>query len=64
MAALQDARTVAGVSLGELEDRTDISKGRLSVLLNGSGNLTLETVNRIADALGCDITVNVTVTAQ
>lgn len=61
MSALHDVREAAGVSLSELEKRTDIGKGRLSVLFNGSGNPTLETVSRIAKALDCDVTVSVTV---
>ncbi len=59
MAALQQAREDAGVSLGELENRTDISKGRLSVLFNGRGNPTIDTVKRIAEALDCVVSVTV-----
>ncbi len=57
MTALDDARQHLGVSLAELRDRTGIERGNLSKLLSGDSNPTLQTVARIAAALGLKLTV-------
>lgn len=57
MSALDDARQHQGVSLADLRDRTGIERGNLSKLLSGDSNPTLQTVARIAAALGLKLTV-------
>jgi ribosome-binding protein aMBF1 (putative translation factor) len=56
MHQLKDARAKAGLSLADLAQRTQIDRGYLSKLENmQQANTTLETVSRIADALGLEI---------
>lgn len=59
MSALKAAREVAGLSLRDVEERTGINKSNLSLLENGKGNPTLETVRRIADAIGRRVLITV-----
>ena len=51
-AELQAARASADLTLSELTDRTGISEGRLSRLLAGQCNPTVQTLGRIAVACG------------
>ncbi|MEZ6129290.1 MAG: helix-turn-helix transcriptional regulator [Planctomycetaceae bacterium] len=59
-AALKAAREAKGMSLADVEELTGIGKSSLSLLENGKGNPTLETLKRIADAIGAKLTVMVT----
>lgn len=45
------------VSLRELEKRTGISNGNLSAIEHGKKNVTLATLVRIAEAIGCHINI-------
>jgi hypothetical protein len=56
MQELKEARAKARLSLADLAERTQIDRGYLSKLENlQQGNTTLETVSRIADALGLEM---------
>jgi transcriptional regulator with XRE-family HTH domain len=56
MHQLKAARTKAHLSLADLAERTQIDRAYLSKLENlHQGNTTLETVSRIAEALGLEI---------
>lgn len=58
---LKDEREAQGVSLGELERRTGIKKSTLSRLENdANANPTISTLMRIAEALGREITIQLT----
>ena len=59
MAALKTAREAAGLSLRDVEEKTGINKSNLSLLENGKGNPTLETVRRIAEAIGRRVLITV-----
>lgn len=60
MVALKESRVAAGLSLADMEERTGISKSSLSQLENGKGNPTIETLERIAKAIGVKLTIMVT----
>ena len=56
MHQLKEARAKAKLSLADLAQRTEIDRGYLSKLENmQQANTTLETVSRIAEALGLEI---------
>ena len=56
MHQLKEARARANLSLADLAERTKIDRGYLSKLENmQQANTTLETVSRIAEALGVEI---------
>ena len=56
MHQLKEARAKAKLSLADLAERTAIDRGYLSKLENmQQANTTLETVSRIAEALGLEI---------
>ncbi len=56
MHQLKEARAKAMLSLADLAERTKIDRGYLSKLENmQQANTTLETVSRIAEALGLEI---------
>lgn len=58
---LRAAREEQSVSLGELQEETGMTRGRLSRIENGiESNLTIDTLDRIAQALGLRILVTVT----
>jgi transcriptional regulator with XRE-family HTH domain len=58
MHQLKETRAKARLSLADLAERAQIDRGYLSKLENlHQGNTTLETVSRIADALGLEISV-------
>jgi len=59
MSALKTAREAAGLSLRDVEERTGINKSNLSLLENGKGNPTLETIRRIAEAIGRRVLITV-----
>lgn len=60
MSQLQEAKQESGLSLAELRDKTGIDRSTLSKLLNDpSSNPTLMTLNRIAQACGKRLVVNV-----
>jgi len=59
MSVLKAAREASGLSLRDVEERTGINKSNLSLLENGKGNPTLETVRRIAEAIGRRILITV-----
>ena len=59
---LQALREEQEVSLSVLEERTGMSRGNLSRLLNNSRpNVTVETLERIASALGAKLRVELDV---
>lgn len=61
LAALKAEREAQGVSLSEMEKRTGISKSALSRLENEpNANPTVSTLMRIAEALGREITIQIT----
>ena len=51
------ARLREGLSLGEIAERTGIDRGNLSKLENNVENVELNTLARLADALGYDVVV-------
>lgn len=60
VAALKAERQAQGVSLGQLEKRTGISKSVLSRLENDPNpNPTVTTLLRIAEALGRQLTISI-----
>ncbi len=59
MIALKVAREAGGLSLRDVEERTGINKSNLSLLENGKGNPTLETIRRIAEAIGRRVLITV-----
>ncbi len=58
LAKLNLARLREGVSLGEMAQRTGIDRGNLSRLENSAENVELNTLSRLADALGYDVVVD------
>jgi len=58
MNALKAAREAAGISIRDLEERTGIARSSLSRLENGHGNPTVSTLQRIAKAIGCKVTIS------
>lgn len=59
--ALKAAREQKGMSLRDVEAITGIASGNLSLLENGSGNPTIESLERIAQAIGAEIRIVVCV---
>lgn len=47
-----------GVTQHQLAERLEISDPRMSQIVNGTGNLTVKTLARIADALGREMRVS------
>jgi len=61
LAAIKSARQAQGVSLAELSRRTGVSKSSLSRLENDpNANPTVTTLMRLAEALGQQITIQLT----
>ena len=58
LAKLKLARLREGLSLGEVSQRTGIERGNLSRLENNVDNVELNTLARLADALGYDVLVD------
>jgi DNA-binding Xre family transcriptional regulator len=58
LAKLKLARLREGLSLGEVSERTGIERGNLSRLENNVDNVELNTLARLADALGYDVLVD------
>ena len=58
LAKLKVARLREGISLGEIAEMTGIDRGNLSKLENSVENVELNTLARLADALGYDIVVD------
>ncbi len=57
---LKAIRKNQGTSLGTVAEMTGIAKASLSRLENNPDlNVTLNTVTRVADALGCDLRITV-----
>ena len=54
-AAIRRERQAAGLSLRDLEEATGIGRGHLSNFENGKTNLTLETLHKLAGAIGCAV---------
>jgi DNA-binding Xre family transcriptional regulator len=59
LAKLNLARLREGLSLGEMAERTGIDRGNLSRLENNVENVELNTLARLADAIGYDIVVDI-----
>ena len=51
-ALIRERRTSADVSLRDLQTQSGIAKSVLSKLENGQGSCTLETLDKVAKALG------------
>jgi len=58
LAKLNLARLREGLSLAQMAERTGIDRGNLSRLENNVENVELNTLARLADALGYDIVVD------
>ena len=58
LAKLKLARLREGLSLGDFSERTGIERGNLSKLENNVENVELNTLVRLADALGYDVVVD------
>jgi DNA-binding Xre family transcriptional regulator len=58
LAKLKVARLREGLSLGEMAEKTGIDRGNLSKLENNVDNVELNTLARLADALGYDVVVD------
>jgi DNA-binding Xre family transcriptional regulator len=58
LARLKVARLREGLSLGEIAAKTGIDRGNLSRLENSVENVELNTLARLADALGYDVVVD------
>jgi len=58
LAKLNLARRREGLSLGEMAEKTGIDRGNLSRLENNVENVELNTLARLADALGYDIVID------
>ena len=58
LAKLKLARLREGASLSEVAGRTGIDRGNLSKLENNVDNIELNTLARLADALGYDVVVD------
>lgn len=58
LAKLKLARQREGLSLGDMAERTGISRARLWRLLNKVDNLGVKTLARLADGLGYDIVID------
>ena len=52
---LKLARLREGFSLGEIAEKAGIDRGNLSKLENNVDNVELDTLTRLADALGYDV---------
>jgi DNA-binding Xre family transcriptional regulator len=59
LAKLKLARLREGVSLGEIAKKSGINRGNLSKLENNVDNVELNTLARLADALGYDVVVDI-----
>jgi DNA-binding Xre family transcriptional regulator len=57
LAKLKLARMREGLSLGDIADKTGMDRGNLSKLENSVENVELNTLARVADALGYDVVV-------
>lgn len=57
MDALQTARVRRNVTVAELATKAGINRGTLHRILNRSSSPTMDTVRRIAGALGQDVVV-------
>lgn len=51
---IKDVIKERGMTITELADKMDINRVNLSNMVNG--NPTVETLNKIADAIGCPVT--------
>jgi len=58
MMKLKLARLREGLSLGEIAEKAGIDRGNLSKLENNIDNVELNTLMRLADALGYDVVVD------
>lgn len=57
--ALRDARLKKGLAAAEVAERLDMDAGNYSRLESGQTNPTLQTLSRMAEAIGVKVTVNV-----
>lgn len=56
---LKDARQARGLPATEIASRMGIDAGNFSRLESGQGNPTIETVSRLAEAIGVELVVSV-----
>ncbi|MBP86988.1 MAG: hypothetical protein CMJ64_09775 [Planctomycetaceae bacterium] len=59
LAKLKDARKMAAISLDQLAERTGMSKPNLSRIENGSGNVTVQTLERYAKGIGAQLQISI-----
>ena len=59
LARLKVARLREGLSLAEIAEKTGIDRGNLCRLENNVENVELNTLARLADALGYDVVVDI-----
>lgn len=57
--AIRDARLDAGLTLSQLAAKSGISKSQISAIERGRANVTLESLERLAAALGGDLRIRV-----
>jgi ribosome-binding protein aMBF1 (putative translation factor) len=57
--ALRDARLKKGLAASEVAERLEMDAGNYSRLESGQTNPTLQTLSRMAEAIGVKVTVNV-----
>ena len=57
--ALKEARESRGLSLQDVSDRSGITRPSLSLLENGKGNPTLETIQKLANVLGLQLKLEI-----
>lgn len=55
---LKEIRKMRKISLGELAKTTGVNADRLSLIERGKVNPSFETVNRMAEGLGCSIVIH------
>jgi len=58
LAKLKVARMREGLSLGDVSEKTGIERGNISKLENNVDNIEINTLVRLADALGYDVVVD------
>jgi len=57
LAKLKVARVREGLSLADVSQKTGIARGNISKLENNADNIEIDTLVRLADALGYDVVV-------
>ena len=53
---IRDARKAQGITLKQLGEKLGVAESTVSLYESGNQNLTIETLQKVADALNIDIT--------